>query len=78
MTYDDLLVALDVKTIRELEDLIIDVIYAGLLGGKMHHHERILHIDWAAGRDLRPEDLVKAQAELQNWSVPIHRHQVCQ
>jgi hypothetical protein len=42
------------KSIRELEDLIIDVMYAGLLGGKMHHDEKILHIDWVSGRDVNP------------------------
>jgi len=35
----------------------------------MHHHEKILHIDWAAGRDVRPDDLVEVQTRLSNWSV---------
>ncbi|KAK8853124.1 hypothetical protein IAR55_003825 [Kwoniella newhampshirensis] len=67
LRYDQLLSALGIDSIRQLEDLIIDVIYAGLLGGKMHHHEKVLHVDWAAGRDLEDADLVKVQAGLENW-----------
>nr|XP_031860504.1 uncharacterized protein CI109_004115 [Kwoniella shandongensis]KAA5527576.1 hypothetical protein CI109_004115 [Kwoniella shandongensis] len=67
LRYDQLLHALRLDSIRQLEDLIIDVIYAGSLGGKMHHHEKVLHIDWVAGRDLEDADLVKVQAGLENW-----------
>lgn len=49
--------------------MIIDVIYAGLLAGKMHHHERVLHIDWVAGRDVSPDELAKVQARLEDWYV---------
>ncbi|OCF61216.1 hypothetical protein L486_00862 [Kwoniella mangroviensis CBS 10435] len=64
LTYDQLLSALRLDTIRQLEDLIIDVIYAGLLGGKMHHHEKVLHIDWVSGRDLQEKDLCKTAETL--------------
>ncbi|WWD03573.1 hypothetical protein V865_001627 [Kwoniella europaea PYCC6329] len=67
LTYDQLLSALRLDTIRQLEDLIIDVIYAGLLGGKMHHHEKVLHVDWVSGRDLQEKDLLGVQNNLMNW-----------
>ncbi|KAK4689879.1 COP9 signalosome complex subunit 7, partial [Tremellales sp. Uapishka_1] len=67
LPYDLLLAVLDLETIRQLEDLIIDVIYSDLLGGKMHHHEKIFHVDWVAGRDLREADLAQVKAGLQNW-----------
>jgi hypothetical protein len=67
--YDDLLTALEIPSVRDLEDLVIDVIYAGLLGGKLHHHEKVLHVDWAAGRDVAPEDLEKIAMGLSDWSV---------
>nr|XP_018260980.1 uncharacterized protein I303_06697 [Kwoniella dejecticola CBS 10117]OBR83138.1 hypothetical protein I303_06697 [Kwoniella dejecticola CBS 10117] len=67
LTYDQLLSALRIESIRQLEDLIIDVIYAGLLGGKMHHHEKVLHIDWVSGRDLEEKDLFVIQNSLSNW-----------
>jgi hypothetical protein len=71
--YDRLLSELQVQDVRQLEDLIIDVIYAGLLGGKMHHHERVLHVDWVAGRDLTEQDLLRAKEGLQNWSVLLSK-----
>ncbi|WVF73015.1 hypothetical protein IAT40_007833 [Kwoniella sp. CBS 6097] len=69
LTYDQLLTSLKLESIRQLEDLIIDVIYAGLLGGKMHHNEKVLHIDWVAGRDLAEQELVNVQQSLQNWCI---------
>ena len=67
INYDTLLSALDLQSIRELEDLIIETMYAGLLTGKMHHHERVLYIEWVAGRDVTPHDLLSMQQGLQNW-----------
>jgi hypothetical protein len=54
---------------RQLEDLVIDVIYAGMLKGKLHHCEKVLQVEWAAGRDVRQEDLTKIQLALSNWWV---------
>ncbi|EIW71782.1 hypothetical protein TREMEDRAFT_22874, partial [Tremella mesenterica DSM 1558] len=67
LPYADILQALQLDSENELEDLIIDVIYAGLLRGRIHHYEKILHIDWVAGRDIRPEDLLVMQRSVQNW-----------
>jgi COP9 signalosome complex subunit 7 len=64
-----LLKQLQIDNIRQLEDTIIDVIYAGLLGGKMHHHEGILHVDWVAGRDVQPSKLSEIEQGLRNWYV---------
>ncbi|KAL1412694.1 hypothetical protein Q8F55_000441 [Vanrija albida] len=68
LPYAQLTEVLQVGSTRELENVIIDSIYAGLLGGKMHHHEEVLHVDWVASRDLRRDDLVKIQSSLNNWS----------
>jgi COP9 signalosome complex subunit 7 len=62
---------LALESIEELESLIIDVIYAGLLRGKMHHHEKVLHVDWVAARDVPEAQLVSLQQSLQNWSAQI-------
>ncbi|WVQ84974.1 hypothetical protein IAT38_007138 [Cryptococcus sp. DSM 104549] len=67
LPYDRLLSTLQLDSTRQLEDLIIDTIYAGLLAGKIHHQEAVLHVDWVAGRDLRAEDLVEVQKGLANW-----------
>lgn len=65
--YQTISEALQLDSIRELEDLIIDVMYAGLLGGKMHHDEKILHIDWVSGRDVNPESLQEIASSLERW-----------
>lgn len=52
---------------RELENVIIDSIYADLLIGKMYHHEQMFHVDWVTGRDVSKEGLVKAKAGLETW-----------
>lgn len=65
--YSTISKALEIDSVRELEDLIIDVMYAGLLGGKMHHDEKILHVDWVTGRDVNPQDLPLLAQSLQNW-----------
>ncbi|WWC71921.1 uncharacterized protein I206_105880 [Kwoniella pini CBS 10737] len=67
LTYDQILTSLRIESIRQLEDLIIDAIYAGLLSGKMHHHEKVLHVDWVASRDLEEQDLIAVQNGLLNW-----------
>ncbi|ORY26704.1 hypothetical protein BCR39DRAFT_540527 [Naematelia encephala] len=67
LAYAQLSTALQITSVRELEDLIIDVIYAGLLRGKMHHHEKVLHVDWVAGRDVREADLSTIKTGLENW-----------
>lgn len=67
LNYSTISKALEIDSIRDLEDLIIDVMYAGLLGGKMHHDEKILHVDWVTGRDVNPRDLPFLAQSLQNW-----------
>lgn len=63
--------ALDITSVRELEDTIIDVIYAGLIGGKMYHQEQVLHVDWVAGRDVSPEELARVAGVLDGWYVSL-------
>lgn len=46
---------LDVANVRELEDLIIDSIYQGLLTGKLDQQKSIFIVDETFGRDVRLE-----------------------
>ncbi|KAL7418495.1 hypothetical protein Q5752_006953 [Cryptotrichosporon argae] len=73
LAYSTLLSALQLDSTRALEDVIIDTIYAGLLGGKIHHHEQVLHVDWVAGRDVRDEDLTAVKAGLDAWCANASR-----
>ncbi|KAG6864952.1 hypothetical protein C0991_006139 [Blastosporella zonata] len=68
LPYADLLKALDMPTIRELEDLIIDAIYLDILRGKLDQKEQQLEVEYTMGRDLEPGKLEDLLAALQNWA----------
>lgn len=73
LPYSLLLQELQVASIRELEDLIIDAIYLDILRGKLDQKEQQLEIEYTMGRDLEPGKLEKLLEALQNWFVPSHR-----
>jgi hypothetical protein len=55
--YTKLLEELSISNVRELEDLIIDTIYAGLLEGRLDQANGFLKIKQAMARDVRVEDI---------------------
>lgn len=65
--YQTLQQYLDISNVRELEDLIIDSIYANLIGGKLDQKSKQLEIDFAIGRDLRPNQIDGMLNILSNW-----------
>jgi len=67
LPYSDLLKALDMPTIRELEDLIIDAIYLDILRGKLDQKEQQLEVEYTMGRDLEPGKLEEVLKALQSW-----------
>ena len=67
LPYSDLLKALEMPTIRDLEDLIIDAIYLDILRGKLDQKEQQLEIEYTMGRDLEPEKVESVLSALQNW-----------
>lgn len=69
LPYDDLLTELGVHSVRELEDLVIDAIYADILHGKLDQRKRQLEVDWAIGRDIQPADIGQIAETLQQWSA---------
>lgn len=73
---DDLLRLLRLSSLGELENMIIDVIYAGQLQGKIHHHERVFHVEWVAGRDVSPDKLPEVQLKLSNWCAASRFHRI--
>ena len=55
---------------RDLEDLVIDAMYANIIGGKLNQERGILSVDWVIGRDVsRPEGMNEIQTKLAAWSV---------
>ncbi|XP_076048428.1 COP9 signalosome subunit 7 isoform X2 [Oratosquilla oratoria] len=58
---------LGLASTRELEDLIIEAIYADILHGKLDQKNGILEVDYAIGRDIKPQDLSNIVSTLQAW-----------
>ncbi|KAF6208846.1 hypothetical protein GE061_014587 [Apolygus lucorum] len=65
--YNVLLKELDMKNVRDLEDLIIEAIYADIIHGKLDQKNSQLEVDYAIGRDTRDEDLSVIIKTLQEW-----------
>jgi COP9 signalosome complex subunit 7 len=67
LPYTVLLKELDVSNLRILEDLIIEAIYADIIRGKLDQRHQWLEVDYAIGRDIRPENITEITAVLQEW-----------
>jgi len=65
--YKDLLVELDIKNVRDLEDLIIESIYADIIHGKLDQRNSQLEVDYAIGRDIQANDIGNISATLKEW-----------
>ncbi|KAF8627695.1 hypothetical protein AX15_004293 [Amanita polypyramis BW_CC] len=68
LPYSDLLKALDMPNIRELEDLVIDAIYLDVLRGKLDQSKELLEVEYTMGRDLESGKLESILAALRDWS----------
>lgn len=69
LPYTVLLKELDISNLRELEDLIIEVIYADIIRGKLDQKHQQLEIDYAIGRDIRPDNVKEIISVLSDWCV---------
>jgi len=62
LQYAQLQQQLEVTSLRDLEDLIIDCVYNGLLQGKLDQRKKAFEVQWVMGRDLHPtevDDMIK-------------------
>jgi len=60
---------LDISALRDLEDLIIDAIYQGIIQGSLDQKKQQLEVEFTMGRDLKPDSLEKMVAVLKHWST---------
>lgn len=65
--YARLLDELHIKNVRDLEDLIIEAIYADIIHGKLDQKNSQLEVDYAIGRDIKEEDVTDIVGTLQEW-----------
>jgi hypothetical protein len=73
LTYARLLAELDMASVRELEDLIIDAIYQDIVRGKLDQKAQQFEVEFTMGRDLREGQLQQLLVSLQAWYVHHHR-----
>lgn len=65
--YSMLLKDLDLKNLRELEDLIIEAIYTDIIQCKLDQRNQLLEVDFCIGRDLQKQDISNIVKTLQEW-----------
>lgn len=71
VSYASLQEELGVTNVRELEDLVIESIYAGLLEGRLDQHAGILNVKTAMARDVRPQEVEAMIAKLVGWGDSV-------
>jgi len=69
LPYALLQVQLELGNVRELEDLIIESIYAGIIKGKLDQKEQRFQVDWIMARDIRPGQVQDMLKLLNQWSA---------
>ncbi|KAL7886582.1 hypothetical protein AOLI_G00043030 [Acnodon oligacanthus] len=67
LPYSLLLQQLELKNVRELEDLLIEAIYCDIIHGKLDQRNQQVEVDFSVGRDLGPNELPNIANTLQEW-----------
>jgi len=65
--YNHLQQELQVQNERELEDLLIEGISGGAVGGKLDQKSRVFEVDFVSGRDIRKIDIGNIVQVLKSW-----------
>lgn len=65
--YAVLLEALALRNVRQLEDLVIEAVYADVLRGSLDQRNQRLEVDYSIGRDIQRQDLSAIARTLQEW-----------
>ncbi|DBA01322.1 TPA: hypothetical protein N0F65_001827 [Lagenidium giganteum] len=67
--YTTIMKALDVSSVREMEDVVIDSIYSGLMQGKLNQKSQCFAVKYAIGRDTEDTDIDVMIAKLSKWKL---------
>ncbi|XP_028665748.1 COP9 signalosome complex subunit 7a [Erpetoichthys calabaricus] len=67
LPYSLLLKELEMKNVRQLEDLLIEAVYADIIQGKLDQRNQQVEVDCSMGRDLRRGELAGISQTLQEW-----------
>lgn len=72
LSYADLKSSLEIKTTRELEDLLInECVSTGIVKGKLDQKRETFQVHFAMARDLRPGQVDELIQELTKWREDI-------
>jgi len=58
---------LDIPTVRDLEDLLIDAIYQNVIKGNLDQQKKQVDVEYAMGRDILSGDIARLTSVLDNW-----------
>lgn len=67
LPYSLLLQQLELKNVRELEDLLIEAVYCDIIQGKLDQRNQQVEVDCSVGRDLGHNELPNIANTLQEW-----------
>lgn len=59
--------ALQITEQHDLESLVIEAIYSGILNARLDQQQRQLHVEYVMGRDLAPGQLDSLISSLDDW-----------
>ena len=58
---------MEMRNLRELEDLIIEAVYTDIIQGKLDQRNQLLEVDFCIGRDIRKKDINNIVKTLHEW-----------
>ncbi|XP_040577665.1 COP9 signalosome complex subunit 7b [Lepeophtheirus salmonis] len=67
LKYEELMKELNLNTVRELEDLIIEGSNSRIIQGKLDQKSSHFEVDFAKGRDIKKEDISSIINTLTSW-----------
>ncbi|RHY07687.1 hypothetical protein DYB25_000555 [Aphanomyces astaci] len=73
--YRILMGELQISSVRDVEDIVIDTIYSGLVEGKLDQKNEVFESSYSVGRDVQPSDIDDMILRLTQWFNPSIFHQ---
>jgi len=67
LPYETLMRELEVSSVRQVEDLLIECLYEGLIQGKLDQSASQLDVHYCIGRDIHPSEVNAMCDLLTNW-----------
>lgn len=73
LNYTDLMAAIDISTTRELEKIIMDAIFSGILDARLNQKDALLRVKDYIGRDVRDVDLPLVHDRLETFKAQVSK-----